>query len=237
MRRQIPQHPQCRAEFAAARLARFSAGATAYGPTNSPSRGGSEPFRRRANHRAPDAGTASAASRASVTAAGETRPQLRTAGVRIGVCRVHDPFHAGPPHDFVGRAPMAKPGRRPPRGPRAHLAGLGPEHTDGLTKRRYEDEDGTLTPVDHVERFQTAPAPVTTVRDEVLGRVASLAHHDHSEVVVRNPGAELARGTADLAPQEHRHFLCAESARVGRPLVAHEGRPGRLAVELRMAER
>lgn len=42
---------------------------------------------------------------------------------------------------------------------------------------------------------------------------------------------------ADLAPQEHRHFLCAESARVGRPLVAQEGRPGRLAVELRMAER
>ncbi|MFF3212638.1 D-hexose-6-phosphate mutarotase [Streptomyces sp. NPDC002886] len=119
---------------------------------------------------------------------------------------------------------------------RAHLAGLGPEHTDGLTRRHYEDEDGTLTPVDHVERFQTAPAPVTTVRDEVLGRIVALTHHDHSDVVVWNPGAELARGMADVAPQEHLRFLCAETARVGRPLVAKEGRPGRLAVELRMTE-
>ncbi|WP_424216625.1 D-hexose-6-phosphate mutarotase (plasmid) [Streptomyces sp. BI20] len=115
----------------------------------------------------------------------------------------------------------------------AHLAGLGPDHTDGLTGRRHEGEDGTLTPVDHVERFQTAPAPVTTLRDDVLDRVIALVHHDHSDVVVWNPGAELARGMADVAPEQYRHFLCAETARVTHPLTTTPTHPSRLSVELR----
>jgi glucose-6-phosphate 1-epimerase len=43
------------------------------------------------------------------------------------------------------------------------------------------------------------------------------------DVVVWNPGAELAASLADLAPGDWRRFLCGEAAAVGRPVTVAPG--------------
>ncbi|QKW06549.1 D-hexose-6-phosphate mutarotase [Streptomyces sp. NA04227] len=117
---------------------------------------------------------------------------------------------------------------------KAEVSGLGGSYRDNLLAVDVSDVDGTVVPADHIERVYTEPEDVSLLRDEALGRVVELAHRGASDVVVWNPGAELAASMGDLTDEDHRHFLCVETGRINAPLVSTEERPGRLGLTLRL---
>ncbi|MFD8984598.1 D-hexose-6-phosphate mutarotase [Streptomyces sp. NPDC059564] len=114
----------------------------------------------------------------------------------------------------------------------AEVSGLGKHYRDNLLAVDVDDAGGEVTPTGHIERVYTEPEEVSSVRDGALGHVLELAHREASDVVVWNPGAELAAGMADLTDDDHRRFLCVETGRVSTPLESEPGRPARLAVTL-----
>jgi len=66
--------------------------------------------------------------------------------------------------------------------------------------------------------YADAPGPLT-VDDPALGRTTRVAHDGFPDVVVWNPGADLAAGLADLEPGGWRRMLCVEAAAAARPVV------------------
>ncbi|MER5813095.1 D-hexose-6-phosphate mutarotase [Streptomyces sp. NPDC002033] len=114
----------------------------------------------------------------------------------------------------------------------ATVSGLGGHYRDNLLAVDVHDAGGEVTPTGHIERVYTAPEAVSVVRDEDLGRVVRLAHREASDVVVWNPGAELAAGMADLTDEDHLRFVCVETGRVNTALESAPGRPARLGVTL-----
>ncbi|MFJ9343050.1 D-hexose-6-phosphate mutarotase [Streptomyces sp. NPDC101733] len=112
------------------------------------------------------------------------------------------------------------------------VVGLGDRHHDNLLDLDTVDAAGTVRPTEHIERVYTAPDEVSVVRDGALGRSVELTHREASDVVVWNPGPELAASMVDLTDDDHLRFLCVETGRVNVPLESTPGRPARLGVTL-----
>ncbi|MGW1992153.1 D-hexose-6-phosphate mutarotase [Embleya sp. NPDC001921] len=87
---------------------------------------------------------------------------------------------------------------------------------------------------ERVDRVYTRPGDVSLVRDAAGKRVVEVRHDGHSDVVVWNPGAALARTMADVPDDGYREFVCVETARVSRPLVSDPAAPTRLSGTLRV---
>ncbi|GCD95545.1 D-hexose-6-phosphate mutarotase [Embleya hyalina] len=83
------------------------------------------------------------------------------------------------------------------------------------------------------DRVYTHPGDVSPVEDPAGKRVVEVRHEGHTDVVVWNPGADLARSMADVPDDGYREFVCVETAHVSRPLVSTPGAPARLAATLR----
>lgn len=75
-------------------------------------------------------------------------------------------------------------------------------------------------PIDRVY-FDTETALV--LDDPVLDRRISVEAEGFTDTVVWNPGAEGTAAFPDLAPDDYRHFLCVESARIGTPVQLAPG--------------
>lgn len=100
---------------------------------------------------------------------------------------------------------------------------------EGLQGRRYLDSaDGGAEQVDDDERLRVTgevnriylDTPDRLVlHDPSLGREIVIGADGFRDTVVWNPGPEGEAQLGDLAPGEHRHFLCVESAVVGTPIV------------------
>ncbi|MFE5332498.1 D-hexose-6-phosphate mutarotase [Embleya sp. NPDC056575] len=85
------------------------------------------------------------------------------------------------------------------------------------------------------DRVYTRPGDVSPVEDPAGKRVVEVCHEGHTDVVVWNPGADLARTMADVPDDGYREFVCVETAHVSRPLVSTPGTPARLGATLRIA--
>ncbi|MEU2831180.1 D-hexose-6-phosphate mutarotase [Streptomyces lavendulae] len=116
----------------------------------------------------------------------------------------------------------------------AEVSGLGKHYRDNLLATDGSDAGGAVTPAGHIERVYPEPDEVSVVTDRALGRAVEIAHHGASDVIVWNPGPELAAGMADLTDEDHLRFLCVETGRVNTPLEAAPGRPARLGLTLRL---
>ncbi|MFJ8045893.1 D-hexose-6-phosphate mutarotase [Kitasatospora sp. NPDC096147] len=116
---------------------------------------------------------------------------------------------------------------------RTTVSGVGGDYHDRVAEADGHGP-GTVVPDQRVDRTYTAPEPVSLVDDAGLGRVIEVHHHGHSDVVVWNPGAQLAKEAADIADEGYRGFVCVETGRIGEELTAAPGRPGRLATTLRV---
>jgi glucose-6-phosphate 1-epimerase len=96
----------------------------------------------------------------------------------------------------------------------------------GLEGCRYEDSadggalrqqgDDALRFVGEIDRIYPAPPDPLELHDgEERLRIRQAGFAD---TVVWNPGARLAAGIGDLAPGDHRRFICVEAGQVLQPL-------------------
>ncbi|MFI5531324.1 D-hexose-6-phosphate mutarotase [Kitasatospora sp. NPDC051853] len=116
---------------------------------------------------------------------------------------------------------------------RTTVSGLGADYYD-----RVREADGrgpgSVVLDERVDRTYTGPADLTPVDDAGLDRTVEVHHAGHSDVVVWNPGARLSREMSDLTDEGYRGFVCVETGRIGRGMVAEPGHPDRLATTLRV---
>ncbi len=118
------------------------------------------------------------------------------------------------------------------------ISGLGGSYIDkvknGVTARQTGDLTFTGAEVD---RVYTGPEPVSLIHDPLLKRVIEVHHHNYSDVVAWNPGAELVKQIGDITDEGYKTYVCVETARVNDPLVAAPSAPARLStvISLRKA--
>ncbi|MFC5570233.1 D-hexose-6-phosphate mutarotase [Lysobacter yangpyeongensis] len=96
----------------------------------------------------------------------------------------------------------------------------------GLAGRRYEDSTAggavrqqttaELRFNAETDRIYVAPLHPLSLHDGP--HRLRIDQHGFADTVVWNPGATLAAGIADLAPGEHRRFLCVEAGQVLEPV-------------------
>ncbi|WP_418320232.1 D-hexose-6-phosphate mutarotase [Piscinibacter sakaiensis] len=103
-------------------------------------------------------------------------------------------------------------------------------HVDGLQRLRFFDKVRSteqvdmapqLTPAGELDRIYFDVARPLVLRDGE--RRITIENHGFDDVVVWNPGPELARRLDDLPDDGWREMLCIEAAAIGRPV---EVRPG-----------
>ncbi|AVK38327.1 aldose epimerase [Morganella morganii] len=61
-----------------------------------------------------------------------------------------------------------------------------------------------------------------------------MLHFHHSDVVSRNPGAALSASMADMPDDGYKTMVCAESARINRPMAPQGDKPSHLSVRIRL---
>lgn len=101
----------------------------------------------------------------------------------------------------------------------------------GLEDCRYEDsvaggaigrqEHGALRFTGQVDRIYIAPPQPLGLQDGQ--HLTTIEQYGFTDTVVWNPGAALAAGIADLAPGEHRRFICVEAGQIRQPVALSPG--------------
>lgn len=118
------------------------------------------------------------------------------------------------------------------------IGGLGDTYIDkvknGITARQQGD---LVFKGEEIDRVYTRPEAVSLIHDPLLKRIIEVHHHNHSDVVAWNPGAELTKNIADISDDGYKTYVCVETARVSDPLVATTAAPARLStvISLRKA--
>lgn len=109
--------------------------------------------------------------------------------------------------------------------------GLGPVYEDKVSGETLNQTD-PLRFSERTDRIYPQPEPITTLQDAQWQRTVQLQHHNHSDVVAWNPGAELSRSMQDVPDDGYRHFVCLETARIGQPLVSSADKAGALSLTI-----
>lgn len=100
----------------------------------------------------------------------------------------------------------------------------------GLDGCGYEDSaaGGAIRQQEHalrfageVDRIYIAPSQPLELQDGQ--HLTTIEQHGFADTVVWNPGAALAAGIGDLAPDEHRRFVCVEAGQVLQPVHLSPG--------------
>jgi glucose-6-phosphate 1-epimerase len=100
----------------------------------------------------------------------------------------------------------------------------------GLDDCRYEDsaDGGAIRQQEHAQRFAgevdriyRAPSQPLTLQDGP--HFTTIEQNGFTDTVVWNPGAALAAGIGDLAPDEYRRFVCVEAGQVLQPVRLSPG--------------
>jgi glucose-6-phosphate 1-epimerase len=103
---------------------------------------------------------------------------------------------------------------------------------DGLQGVRYHDkvaggehvQDGReLRFAGETDRVYLDAPDVLRLADSGVWETVLIRKFGFRDAVVWNPGAEKARGLADLGEDEHRRFVCVEAACVGEPVRLEPG--------------
>jgi glucose-6-phosphate 1-epimerase len=105
------------------------------------------------------------------------------------------------------------------------LCGLeGSRYRDKLLGEERTEESSRLAIPESINRIYFDTPAQLVLDDPSLGRTISVQADGFTDTVVWNPGEEGALAYADLAPGDHRHFLCVESARIGTPVEVLPGK-------------
>ncbi|WP_127959369.1 D-hexose-6-phosphate mutarotase [Serratia microhaemolytica] len=112
------------------------------------------------------------------------------------------------------------------------LAGLGNQFIDQLAQGTLKAQHGELTIKGRIDRIYTQANTATVINDPSLRRNIEIHHQQMSDVVVWNPGAELAEHMADMTNDGFNQMVCVETARINTPLIADDSQPAHLAVNI-----
>ncbi|NDL62466.1 D-hexose-6-phosphate mutarotase [Acerihabitans arboris] len=114
------------------------------------------------------------------------------------------------------------------------VGGLGTHYIDKVNGGVEAEQQGDVSFSGEVDRVYTRPQDVSLIHDRGNKRVIEIHHHNHSDVVAWNPGAELARKMSDVSDEGYKTYVCVETARVNEPLVATPTAPARLSAVLKV---
>lgn len=112
------------------------------------------------------------------------------------------------------------------------VAGLGDTYIDKVNGGVGAQQQGDVTFSGEVDRVYTHAQDVSLINDRGHKRVIEVHHHNYSDVVAWNPGAELAKKISDIADEGYKTYVCVETARVNKPLEASQAAPARLSTVL-----
>ncbi|TKI08171.1 D-hexose-6-phosphate mutarotase [Martelella alba] len=113
------------------------------------------------------------------------------------------------------------------------VSGLGDTYIDKVNNGITAKQQGELAfHGEEIDRVYTHPEAVSQIRDPQLKRVIEIRHHNHSDVVAWNPGAELTKNIADITDDGYKTYVCVETARVNNPLIATNAAPARLSTTI-----
>lgn len=110
------------------------------------------------------------------------------------------------------------------------VSGLGNHYIDKVNGGADAEQHGDVTFAGEVDRIYTHPQDISLIHDKGHQRVIEIHHHNHSDVVAWNAGAELARKISDISDEGYKTYVCVETARVNQQLVATPAAPARLSV-------
>jgi glucose-6-phosphate 1-epimerase len=115
----------------------------------------------------------------------------------------------------------------------ATVTGLGEHYIDKVKQGAKARQVGELTFNGQTDRIYTQPTAVSLIKDPLLQRTIEVAHHQMSDVVAWNPGAELSASMGDMPDEGYKTMVCVETGRVTQPLVVTDKQAACLAVTLR----
>ncbi len=112
------------------------------------------------------------------------------------------------------------------------VGGLGDSYIDKVNGGVTAHQEGDVTFNGEVDRVYTQPQDVSLINDRGNKRIIEVHHHNHSDVVAWNPGAELARKMSDVSDEGYKTYVCVETARVNELLVATPSAPAKLSQKI-----
>ncbi|WP_413738730.1 D-hexose-6-phosphate mutarotase [Sodalis sp. RH21] len=112
------------------------------------------------------------------------------------------------------------------------VGGLGDSYIDKVNGGVTAHQEGDVTFNGEVDRVYTQPQDVSLIHDRGNKRIIEVHHHNHSDVVAWNPGAELARKMSDVSDEGYKTYVCVETARVNELLVAAPSAPAKLSQKI-----
>lgn len=117
------------------------------------------------------------------------------------------------------------------------VSGLGVPYIDKVDGDRQQSASGSQRYPGRTDRIFTQPEACSTIHDAQAQRVIEVYHHHHSDVVTWNPGVELSCSMADMANDGYKTMVCVETARIGKPMIATDDKPARLATTFRLRKK
>ena len=101
------------------------------------------------------------------------------------------------------------------------VMGLGSSYRDALQDGVVcESSSNTLHVNQAVDRVYTQPEATTLLKE--ADQMLSIAHENHSDVVVWNPWHEGSAKLSDMNENDYTNMLCIESARISTPLNCND---------------
>lgn len=112
------------------------------------------------------------------------------------------------------------------------ISGLGSHYLDKVHNRSENNPQDELIFKGPIDRVYSQPGACSVIEDLALERTIEVHHHNHSDVVIWNPGVEQSRKMTDMPDDGYKTLVCIETARINKPLIATQGTPARLAMTI-----
>ena len=115
------------------------------------------------------------------------------------------------------------------------VSGLGSPYIDKVLDGACGQlAEGKQTYAQRVDRIHPQPEACSLLNDKAGHRIIEIHHHNNSDVVTWNPGAELSHSMADMTDDGYKTMVCVETAHVTQPMVSSPEQPARMAVTFRI---
>lgn len=110
------------------------------------------------------------------------------------------------------------------------VTGLGDVYHEKVATPNEPKVIGEMTFDQEVDRIYTHPQAVTPIKD--AKRTINIHHFNHSDIVTWNPWIEKAKAMKDIDDISYRHFVCVETGRIFKPIVASSQQKVTYGVEI-----
>ncbi len=113
------------------------------------------------------------------------------------------------------------------------VSGLGPNYLDKVVGGEHTTADKKLTFSGLIDRIYTQPESFSVIADPANQRSIEIHHKNASDAVAWNPGAEVAKGMADMPDDGYKTMVCVETAYVTNARTVTNDKPQFLSATIR----